>query len=63
MKFYRGLIFVNILFACITIFEIIGYAWLMHHHLCLSPILDGLLVVVSFVDIAWCISLTQHRIA
>lgn len=60
MKFYRGLIFINIFIAGIILFEIIAYAWIGHHQPCIHYLVDGLLVVISSIDIFWCVRLERQ---
>ena len=55
MKLYRGLICVNIVFACLIFFEIIGYAWLMHKQPSLAWQLDIVCIVGCVIDIIWCV--------
>lgn len=60
MKFYRGLIFLNIFIAGIILFEIIGYAWIGHHQACIHYIIDSFLLVITLMDIYWCIRLIRQ---
>ncbi|MBP3851696.1 MAG: hypothetical protein J6D36_04050 [Erysipelotrichaceae bacterium] len=53
MRFYRGLIVLNIMFALIVIFEIVGYAWIIKKTVCVHIVIDGLVAIASLFDVAW----------
>ncbi|MBB5182025.1 hypothetical protein [Catenisphaera adipataccumulans] len=55
MKFYRGLVIVNILVAVIVLYEVIGYAWVHSHTYCLSLPGDIFLVIICAADIFYCL--------
>lgn len=55
MKLYRGLICVNIVFACLILLQIIGYAWMIHKQPSLAWQLDILCIIGCVIDIIWCV--------
>ncbi len=50
-KLYRGIIIFNVILAAIVMYEIIGYAWLRKHTVCIHPVIDVILVVICALDI------------
>ncbi len=56
-KGYRGVIVLNIIFAGIVMYEIVGYAWLRNHTVCIHPVVDFIIVLISAIDIVKCVQL------